>query len=227
MKAMILAAGHGKRMRPLTDITPKPLLTVGKHSLIEHNLLRLASAGVHDVVINLHYLSEQIRQKIGSGRQFGLNIQYSEELQLLGPGGGIVNALPLLGDSHFILMGADLWSDFPIETLLDKTTHLAHLVMVENPKFNLNGDYGIDSNGMLCKKSAKLTYAGYSVWHPSVFAGYPNNSMMEITPFIDRLIDQHQITAEKYSGSWYNIGTPHQLKKLNHMLDIREAEVKN
>lgn len=222
MKAMILAAGHGKRMRPLTDITPKPLLTVGKYSLIEHNLMRLAAAGVQDVVINLHYLSEQIRQKIGSGRQFGLHIEYSEELQLLGPGGGIVNALPLLGDSHFILMGADLWSDFPIETLFDKTKHLAHLVMVENPDFNSAGDYGIDVNGMLCKQADKLTYAGYSVWHPSVFANYPKNSVMEITPFIDKLIDQHQITAEKYTGSWYNIGTPRQLKELNQMLDVKE-----
>lgn len=219
MKAMILAAGHGKRMRPLTDITPKPLLMAGKHSLIEHNLMRLAKAGVTEVVINLYYLSEQIRKKIGDGRQFNLQVQYSEELQLLGPGGGIVNALPLLGDSHFILMGADLWSDFPIETLFNKTQHLAHMVMVENPNFNSDGDYGIDANGMLSKQADKLTYAGYSVWHPSVFASYPKNSIMEITPFIDKLIKQQAISAEKYTGEWYNIGTPMQLKKLNNQLE--------
>ena len=215
MKAMILAAGRGTRMGALTETLPKPLLKVGKYSLIEHNLIRLARAGIQEVVINVSYLGALIQKKLGDGAQFNLHIQYSDESErMLGPGGGIIKALPLLGDSHFMLMGADLWSDFPLETLLTRRQHLGHMVMVDNPAFHPSGDYGIDNNGFLTQQPPALTYAGFSVWHPDLFRDTPID-YYEITPFIQRAMAKQSLTAEKYAGAWHNIGTAKALNDLN------------
>jgi MurNAc alpha-1-phosphate uridylyltransferase len=215
MKAMILAAGRGERMRHLTDGIPKPLLKIGDHALIEHNIMRLAIAGIEEIVINTAYYADQIKSHLGDGSQFDVSISYSEEgAEPLGPGGGIVNALPLLGDKHFILMAADIWSSFPIETLLDKTDHLTHLVMTENPDFHSEGDYGI-TDGLLTHDAPKLTYAGYSVWHPALFNDHMPGDAIELSPFIDKAIDLKAATAEQYVGNWHNIGTPEQLQYLN------------
>ena len=212
MKAMILAAGRGMRMRPLTDSIPKPLLKVGQRSLIEHNILKLAKAGVTDIVINIAYRGDQIKAQLGDGKRYQVNIIYSDEQdKALGPGGGIVNALPLLGTQHFILMGADLFSDFPIESLFTCTQHLAHMVMIENPDFHPQGDYAISDDGFLASEGEHLTYAGYSVWHPDVFKQHPVQ-YYELTPFIKETMQQYSLTAEKFSGQWLNIGTPKQLE---------------
>ena len=149
MKCMILAAGKGERMRPLTATIPKPLLQVGELTLIEHQLQSVAEAGNTEIVIKLGYRGEQIKYHLGDGSRYNVSITYTEEPnEPLGPGGGIVNALPLLGTQHFMLTAADLWSDFPVATLLDKVNHLAHMVLITNPEFHQVGDYGIN-NGML------------------------------------------------------------------------------
>ena len=218
MKCMILAAGKGTRMRPLTDTTPKPLLKVGEFTLIEHNILRLAKAGILDIVINIATHGEQIKNHLDDGRRYGVTITYSEEpREPLGPGGGIVKALPLLGKQHFILIAADLWSSFPIKTLRDKNNHLAHMVLTDNPDFHQSGDYGIQ-DGFLTQEAPKLTYAGYSVWHPALFNDHIPGTYIELTPFIEKAISLRAISAEKYSGEWYNVGTPEQLAALSNPL---------
>lgn len=215
MKAMILAAGRGQRMRHLTDAMPKPLLKVGDHTLIERNIMRLAEAGVRDIVINIAYYADQIKAYLGDGTALGVNIAYSEEgAQALGPGGGIVNALPLLGDTHFILMAADIWSDFPLATLLNKTEYLAHVVMTENPEFHNAGDYGIEE-GFLSFNGPTFTYAGISVWHPAIFSGAIPGEKAELVRFIEKAIGLHSATAELYNGCWHNVGTPEQLHMLS------------
>jgi MurNAc alpha-1-phosphate uridylyltransferase len=218
MKAMILAAGRGQRMRHLTEATAKPLLKIGKHTLIEHNILRLANAGVIDIVINIAYYADQIKAHLGDGSQLGVHISYSEEgEQPLGPGGGIVKALPLLGDTHFILMAADIWSDFPIATLFDKTKYLAHVVMTENPEFHGAGDYGI-KEGFLTFDGPKFTYSGYSVWHPAIFNEHIAGEKAELVRFIEKAIGMGSATAELYNGNWHNVGTPEQLQMLGEQL---------
>lgn len=218
MKCMILAAGKGERMRPLTNTTPKPLLKVGDLSLIEHNILRLSEAGISDIVINIATHAEQIKTHLGDGERYNVSITYSEEHgEPLGPGGGIVNALPLLGEQHFILTAADLWSNFPIATLCDKVDHLAHMVLIDNPDFHQAGDYGM-TDGFLSHNTPKLTYAGYSVWHPALFNDHLPGERVGLTPFIEKAISLHAITAEKYCGDWYNIGTPEQLAALSNPL---------
>ncbi len=221
MKAMILAAGRGTRMRHLTTHIPKPLLKVGQHTLIEHNILRLAQAGITEIVINLAYHGDKIKSYLGNGHQFGVRIEYSEEgAEPLGPGGGIVQALPLLGRHHFILMASDVWCDFPIKTLLNKTDHLAHMVMVRNPDFHSSGDYGI-SNGFLTHNAPKLTYANFSVWHPAVFTNHSAGEHFELPTFINKILPLQAITAEEHHGDWYNIGTPEQLQWLTENVCLR------
>ena len=218
MKALILAAGLGERMRPLTLQTPKPLLKAGNHALIEHHIIKLAQAGVRDIIINLSYLGEQIKTQLGDGSAFNVNITYSEEGPVpLGAGGAIVHALPLLGDEPFILLAADIYSDFPIASLLNKTHYPAHMVMVDNPDFHSQGDYGI-TNGLLTQNEPKFTYAGYSVWQPSIFKNAKNSTTIGITPFIDRTLQTHHISAELFTGYWINVGTPEQLSELNKQL---------
>ncbi len=211
MKAMILAAGRGERMRPLTDTTPKPLLKIGNETLIEKNIFKLIEANITDIVINFAYLGDQIKKYLGDGQQYGVTITYSDEGdRALGPGGGIIKALPLLGNEHFVLMSADIVSDFPIVNLLNHTKYAAHLMMVNNPSFHPKGDYGMDENGFLTLQGPTLTYGSYSIWHPSVFKN-KSCEHHEITPFITRLIAESNITGEKFTGHWINIGTPDQL----------------
>ena len=211
MKAMILAAGRGERMRPLTDTIPKPLLKIGNDTLIEKNIFKLVDAGITDIVINVAYLGDQIKKYLGNGERYNATILYSDEGdRALGPGGGILKALPLLGNEHFVLMSADIVSDFPIATLLKRTHYAAHLMMVENPNFHPKGDYGIDKHGFLTTQEPKLTYGSYSIWHPSVFKN-KTVEYAEITPFIHTLIQESNITGEKFTGPWINIGTPDQL----------------
>lgn len=218
MKALILAAGYGTRMRPLTLHIPKPLLKVGQHSLIEHHIIKLQQAGIHNIVINLSYLGDHIKQALGDGSAWNTQVTYSEEGDTpLGIGGAIIHALALLGKEPFILVSSDIFSDFPIHSLLDKTQHVAHMVMVNNPDFHQDGDYGI-THGYLTKSIPKYTYAGYSVWHPHVFEHASTGKSIGIKPFIDHILKTESISAELFSGYYVNVGTPEQLAELNNQL---------
>jgi MurNAc alpha-1-phosphate uridylyltransferase len=214
MKAMILAAGRGERMRPLTDTTPKPLLPVGNTTLIEHVLHEVKKAGVTEVIINVHYLGNQIMQHCGDGSRYGLTIHYSIEETLLDTGGGIFNALPLLGHAPFLLLSADIWTDFPLSELVNKSVNAAHLVLVNNPPFHSQGDFGLNAANKIEKNSAtKLTYANIGVIHPDLFKD-ETAGVFPLRKVLFPAIEEGLVTGEHYRGQWYNVGTVEELKKL-------------
>lgn len=169
---MILAAGRGERMGALTLETPKPLLLVNGQPLIVHHIKKLAAIGVQDCLINLHYLAEKIPEVLGDGHQFGVRLHYSYEVEKLETAGGIVQALDFFENQPFILMSADVFSDYPLEKLLEIKTKYAHLVMVDNPRHHQQGDFAIDANGLLSLEGKKLNYAGIGLYHPKLFEHY-------------------------------------------------------
>lgn len=198
-------------MGRLTEQVPKPLLKVAGSYLIEHTIHALSKAGIKEIVINVSYLKEQIMAALGDGQHYGVKLFYSEETERLETGGGIVKALPLLGDGPFIVVSGDIISDYPIAQLLQKPLRLAHLVLVENPSFKPQGDYCLNINHEIEMGPGKtFTFANIGLYHPQLFAGHQ--------PVYQRLADlwkeaifQKQITGECYSGLWYNIGTPQEL----------------
>lgn len=218
MKAMLLAAGRGARLRPLTDQIPKPLLMVGDKSLIAYHLIKLASIGITDIVINISYLAEQIRNTLGNGQQYGVNIQYSYEPEILETGGGIYQALPLLGPEPFLVISADIWTAYPFEQLPQKLTKLAHLVLVPNPDFYPAGDFTCATDGLLgLAKEQRFTFGNIGIYHPDLFAGcLPGH--FRLGHLLIEKIKQQQITGEVYHGEWYNIGTVEQLTVLQQAL---------
>lgn len=210
MRAMILAAGRGERMGELTVNTPKPLLRVNGRCLIEYVILRLQQNGFTDIVINVAYHGNQIIEVLGSGKQYGVNIEYSIEEKRLETGGGIFKALRLLGNEPFLVVSSDVMCDFPLRTLPTELNGLAHLVLVPNPVFHPKGDFGLSQG--LVDMDAKPTYnlGGIGVYHPALFAdcaeGYfPLNQLL--FPAIRR----GKITGQLHHGSWFNIGTAEQL----------------
>lgn len=214
MKAMILAAGLGTRMRPLTLTTPKPLLKVGNTTLIEHALQQLKKAGIADIVINVHHLREHIMQHCGDGSDFGLRIQYSIEDELLETGGGIFQALPLLGSEPFLVISADVWTDFPLSQLMQKKIDAAHLVLVDNPGFHPNGDFGLDQHNIVRDNlEKKFTYANIGIFHPDLFRA-EKHGVFRLTKVLRPAIANGAITGEYYAGEWHNIGTREQLNNL-------------
>lgn len=221
MKAMILAAGKGTRMRPLTATTPKPLLTVAGKPLIVYHLLSLAKAGIQDIVINTWYLGEQIISLIGSGARFGLNINYSMEDPLLDTGGGIVKALPLLGNEPFIVLSADVFTDFPLQTLPSSPVGLAHLVLTDNPPYHAIGDFSLDKGRVQLlngNASNSFTYANIGVYRPEFFVTAPKQSVFPLGNLLRDHVATNVITGQYYSGLWRNIGTPLELELLNNQL---------
>jgi MurNAc alpha-1-phosphate uridylyltransferase len=216
MKAMILAAGKGVRMQPLTTTTPKPLLAVAGKPLIEHHIQALAVAGIKDIVINTWYLGEQIIDLIGDGTRFGVSISYSVEDQLMDTGGGIVKALPILGTDPFIVMSADIFTNFPLHTLPTAPVGLAHLVLVENPSYHIVGDFSLDKGKVkILDPTKSLTYGNIGVFRPEFFVAAPNG------PFpLGNLLRHHVaadlVTGQYYSGTWRNIGTPAELELVNN-----------
>lgn len=213
-KAMILAAGRGERMRPLTDTVPKPLVKVGQYSLIEWHLLALKKVGVEEVVINLHHLGEKIAASLGDGDRYGITIHYSHEPELLGTGGGIRKALPLLGSQPFLLISADVFTHYPLKNLIVKAQApnfpLAHLVMAPNPEFHPKGDYGLDKQAYLTLAEPRLTYASFGVINPMLFANVQEVSF-PLEGLFASAISSHQISGELFEGIWENIGTQEQL----------------
>jgi MurNAc alpha-1-phosphate uridylyltransferase len=215
MKAMILAAGRGERMRPLTDRTPKPLLTVGGERLVERHLRRLAAAGFTQIVINLSWLGSQIRQAIGGGQRFGVHVRYSDEgPTALETGGGIFKALPLLGRDPFLVVNADIWTDQPLLPAPLATGTLAHLVLVPNPPQHARGDFGLEGGRVLESAADRYTYSGIGVYRREFFTGC-EPGRFQLLPLLQRAIGEGRLTGEVYRGRWYDIGTPERLAELN------------
>nr|WP_256489465.1 nucleotidyltransferase family protein [Pleionea sp. CnH1-48] len=215
---MILAAGFGKRMLPLTEHTPKPLLKVGKQSLIEHHLDGLATAGVKDVVINTAHLAEQIEQTLGNGQRYGLNIEYSREPYPLETAGAIIQALPLLGSQEFILVNGDVFTDFDFSTLMSKNTQYAHLIVVPNPEQHPEGDFALRDGVLNSTDLPKYTYAGLGLYHPQMFANYEAGSVLPLGPILRQQMLQQHISGQLYEGVWHDIGTPQRLEQLNQQI---------
>jgi N-acetyl-alpha-D-muramate 1-phosphate uridylyltransferase len=216
MRAMILAAGRGERMRPLTDTRPKPLLEVGGKPLIHYHLEALARAGIRDVVINLAWQGEQIRSALGGGAAFGVQIRYSDEPGgALETGGGILAALPMLGPGPFVVISGDIWSEFPLAACVDRlaSADVAHFVLVPNPAFHAQGDFGLES-GRLLDRAPRHTYANIGVLRPEFFAGR-QPGRFALAPLMFEWIRQGRVSGELYPGRWHNLGTPAQLAKLD------------
>jgi MurNAc alpha-1-phosphate uridylyltransferase len=219
MKAMILAAGRGERLRPHTDITPKPLIQVGKHRLIEYHLLNLARAGIKDVVINISWLADQIRETLGDGSNYSLNIIYSDEGdEALETAGGIINAMSHLGDEAFIVINGDIWCDYDLSALTSRILdHEAHLVLVKNPEHNTEGDFALE-NGLV-KNSGEnmLTFSGIGLYTQAFFAGIQPGKKA-LAPILRKKSDQHKVSGEIHNGEWVDIGTIERLAQLRSYL---------
>jgi len=215
MKAMILAAGRGERLRPLTDTTPKPLLKVGEHSLIEYHLLALKEAGIEDVVINLAWLGDRIESQLGDGSRYGLGIRYSYETgQALETGGGIFNALTMLGSEPFIVTNADVWTDFSYSDLPTTLNGLAHLVMVDNPSQHPDGDFSLEGNLLHDTDKHRKTFSGIGVYSPNLFKGI-TETIFPLAPLLRKAMLQDLVTGEYYQGRWFDVGTVERLQALD------------
>jgi MurNAc alpha-1-phosphate uridylyltransferase len=228
MKAMILAAGIGERMRPLTDHTPKPLLPVAGVPLIGHHIEHLARAGFGELVINVSHLAQQIVDYCGDGARWGVRIHYSHEEAPLETAGGIHRALPLLGEGPFLVVNGDVWIDYPFARLLDYCPPqpvTAHLVMVNNPPHHPAGDFQLAPGGLLQLRSpqaAGCTYAGVGVFTPAFFAAVTAGKLA-LRPLLDAAIPAGLVSAEFHRGQWQDVGTPQRLAALDAAL--REAGV--
>ncbi|EDY86123.1 nucleotidyl transferase [gamma proteobacterium HTCC5015] len=219
--AMILAAGRGKRMAPLTDRTPKPLLKVGDKALIEYHLERLAAARFERVVINTAWLGAQIPETLGDGENYGVDIAYSHEREGgLETAGGIIQALPLLGEQPFAVINGDVWCDYPFEQLRLPAGNLGHLVLVDNPPQHPEGDFVLSEQQQVSPRKGSqrgLTFSGIGVYHPQLFENWP----VDFIPLRDVLVPamaSQVISGEHYRGEWQDIGTPERLEALRGSL---------
>ena len=213
--ALIFAAGRGERMRPLTDTTPKPLLELGGKRLIEIHIEKLAAAGIENIVINTSYHAEKFPLALGDGSRWGVSIHYSHEgARPLETGGGMLRALPLLGDAPFIAIAADIVSDYDYARLPDQPDGLAHLVMVPNPDFYPRGDFWL-ANGRLNESGngERLTFSSIGVYRPQLVSGEADGCF-KLLPMYQRAIHEGRLAGERYDGLWHNIGTPAQLAEL-------------
>jgi MurNAc alpha-1-phosphate uridylyltransferase len=222
MKAMLLAAGRGERMRPLTDATPKPLLRIGGQTLIERHVHALARAGITGLVINHAHLGEQLVAALGDGHAYGVDISWSDEGDsALETGGGILKALPLLGGTPFLVVNTDIWTDFPFSELPTEINSLAHLVMVDNPPHHAAGDFSLSGGQLSQRGPAMLTFSGIGVYQPALFAGCSRGTF-PLAPLLRRAMDAGQVSGEHYRGSWFDIGTPERLEEVNRVVINRQ-----
>jgi len=212
MKAMILAAGRGERMRPLTDTVPKALLNVGGHALVEHHLQSLVEAGITDIVINVAWLGRQIMDYLGDGRRYGVTIQYSDEGEhALETGGGIANALPLLGAEPFWIVNGDVHARFSYREPAITEATLAHLVLVPNPDHNSRGDFALCDGLVRNTGEAMYTYSGIAIMRPELFADHPGGAF-PLAPLLRSAADNGQLTGELLAEGWVDVGTPERLQ---------------
>jgi len=222
MKAMLLAAGRGERLRPLTDTVPKPLVQVGGRPLIAWHLEALARAGVREVVINLSWLGEQLRAALGDGQRYGLAIRYSEEGPVpLETGGGIFRALPQLGPGPFLVVNADVWSDVDFATLALEPDAHAHLVLIPNPPHHPRGDFGLEGDLVVQKDAGRLTYSGIGLYRGEFFAGC-TAGRFPLLPLLNRAIAAHRVRGHLHRGSWCDVGSPERLAQLEARLSAVE-----
>lgn len=221
MKAMILAAGRGERMRPLTDSCPKPLMTAGGKTLIEQQIERLQRAGITEIVINTAWLGEQIEQTLGDGTQLDVNIQYSRENEALETAGGLIQALPLLGKEAFVLANADAWCDFDVTELIARPLGdaLARLVLIDTPDY-LPGDFGLDGEQIVHKSKnppTLYTYSGIALISPALLAGLTPGKR-PLLPVFETAMAEGKLHGQHFDGQWMDIGTPERLQMLQQML---------
>lgn len=217
---MILAAGRGERMRPLTDRLPKPLLEAGGFRLIEYHLAALLKLGIAEVVVNLSWLGDALRGALGNGSRHGLTIHYSDEGPVpLGTGGGLFRALSWLAPDPFLVVNGDVWIDLPLEALRRPAGSLAHLVLVTNPAHHPEGDYGLDAGGVLHPLRSRLTYAGISVLDPRLFEGCLPG-VFTLKPLLDRAMASGRLTGQRHDGAWTDVGTPERLALLDTELRL-------
>lgn len=224
MRAMILAAGLGTRMRPLTDHLPKPLLQAGGSALIEYHLRNLAAAGIREIVINHFHLGAILEAALGDGSRYGVHIIYSRETVRLETAGGIVKALPLLGAESFVVVSGDIWTEYNFALLrpVDGVDTLARLVMVDNPPHHPGGDFVLNSDARLRLRGSGEsgkggTYSGIGVMHPALFAGLAE-APLPLRPMLNSAIADGRIAAEHFAGRWQDIGTPERLAELDALL---------
>lgn len=218
MKAMILAAGRGERLRPLTDSLPKPLVAAAGKPLIEYHLEKLAGAGIHEVVINTAWLGEKLVQTLGDGSRFGVAIQYSHEQEALETAGGILKALPLLGDEPFLVINGDIFIDsLPLlpERLADGV--LAHVYLVDNPPQHPQGDFALNQSHVAQEGVDKLTFSGMGIYHPALFEGLAPGRHA-LGPLLRQKMALQQVTGERFEHYWCDVGTLDRLDALNQRL---------
>jgi MurNAc alpha-1-phosphate uridylyltransferase len=219
MKAMILAAGRGERMRPLTDTTPKPLLDVCGKPLIVHHIQALANAGIRELVINHAWLGEQIEAALGDGSQYDVRIDYSPEYpEALETGGGIFRALPLLGDQPFIVVNGDVMCDIDYRLLPADPQGLAHLVLVPNPEHHPKGDFALQDHLVRADGQPKFTFSGIGVYRPQLLENCTAGKF-QLAPLLRRAMAEDQVTGEIHKGFWIDVGTPQRLHELNQHCD--------
>jgi len=223
MRAMILAAGRGERMRPLTDKLPKPMLPAGGKPLLQYHVEALARAGFTELVINHARFGERIEAWFGDGSAFGVQVRYSAEGDSpLETGGGIKRALSLLDDDPFLVVNGDTWTDFPFTSLQPTLPSLAHLVLVPNPAHHPDGDFALANGEARSTGQPAYTFSGIGVYRPSLFQSIPEH-MFPLAPLLRRAMDNHQVTGELYRGHWFDIGTPKRLTQLEQYL-TRQGE---
>lgn len=214
MRAMILAAGRGERLRPLTDQVPKPLVEIHGKPLIEYHLENLAGAGFRQVVINQGHLGDLLQRGLGDGSRWGINIHWSDEQpEALETGGGIFQALPQLGAAPFLVVNGDVWTDFPFARLRAVKCDWAHLVLVPNPEHNPDGDFSLTGGRIRQRGENMLTFSGVGVYNPSLFDGCLPGKF-SVVPLLQSAMEQHLVTGECFSGNWDDIGTLERLESV-------------
>lgn len=217
-RAMILAAGRGERMRPLTDAVPKSMLRVGGKPLIQYHVEALASAGITELVINHAHLGEQIAAHLGDGSEYGVNITYSPETgQPLETGGGIFKALPLLGDEPFLVVNADIWTDLDLASITIEQDKLAHLVLVPNPPQHQQGDFGLRDGLIIDADNERFTFSGAGLYRSELFAECKPGPF-PLAPLLYKCAESSLVSGQLYDGRWVDVGTPQRLKALDAAL---------
>jgi len=229
MKAMILAAGRGERMRPLTDALPKPLLAAGGKPLIVRHIEALVRAGIRDIVINHSHLGHLIERALGDGAKHGARIAYCAEAEALETAGGIANALPLLGESPFAVVNGDIACDYDFVRLasaaaaMERAGRLAHLVMVPNPPHHAEGDFFLDDGVLVATGGTRLTFSGIGLYRAELFAGTAPGTRARLAPLLLRAIRGGRVSAEIHRGRWMDVGTPERLAELDRLLSLEKA----
>jgi MurNAc alpha-1-phosphate uridylyltransferase len=227
MRAMILAAGRGERMRPLTDSTPKPLLEVGGKPLIVWHIERLVASGITELIINHAWLGEQIEQTLGDGGQYGAQISYSPEARALETAGGIARALTFFEGEPFLVVNADIWCDWdPAQApsiAADMAGSMAWLLLVDNPPQHLEGDFQLNESGLVAEKvlqhsGCSLTFSGIGIYRPQLFDNIEDGQTAPLAPLLRHAISLHQVRGSHYTGRWTDVGTPQRLADLNRAL---------